>query len=87
MLDRVEDKAGHTPFFVAVMKGFLDIAELLIENEMSDINSKDEESDTPLHWAVLLGNAPMVKFLLDNGADMSIKNNKGNNVIMIACIN
>mmetsp|Transcript_16457 Transcript_16457/g.22258 ORF Transcript_16457/g.22258 Transcript_16457/m.22258 type:complete len:88 (+) Transcript_16457:994-1257(+) len=54
---------------------------------MSDINQKDYEGDTPLHWAVLLDNGPAVQFLLANGADVSIQNNKRNNVIMIACIN
>ena len=55
--------------------------------EMSDINEEDDELDTPLHWAVLLGNAPAVQFLLANGADVGAVNKHKNNVIMIACIN
>ena len=54
---------------------------------MSDIDFRDDESDSPLHWAVLLDNLPMVKFLLQNGADIRAKNKLGNNVVMIACIN
>ena len=54
---------------------------------MSDIDFRDDESDSPLHWAVLLGNLPMVKFLLENGADIRAKNKLGNNAVMIACIN
>lgn len=81
------DKARHTPFCVAVIKGFITIAELMLQDEMSDINFRDYEGDTPLHWAVLLDNAPMVQFLLDNGADISQSNNSGNNAVMIACIN
>ena len=54
---------------------------------MSDINKYDDKGDTPLHWAVLLDNGPMVKFLLEHGADLSSKNKNGNNAIMIACIN
>ena len=38
LLDRVVDKAQHTPFMVAVMKGFFEIAELLLEDDMSDVN-------------------------------------------------
>ena len=79
--------AGHSPFTVAVMKGFLSLATLLLEDDMSDIDFRDDEGDTPLHWAVLLGNSPMVKFLLDSGADISVKNNQGNNPVMIAAIN
>lgn len=79
--------AGHSPFTVAVMKGFLSLATLLLEDGMSDIDIRDYEGDTPLHWAVLLGNSPMVKFLLDSGADIKVKNNQGNNPVMIAAIN
>ena len=60
---------------------------MMLEDEMSDIDFRDYEGDTPLHWAVLLDNSPMVQFLLDKGADISVKNNQGNNVVMIACIN
>lgn len=79
--------AGHTPFLTAVIQGFINIAKLLHEDEMSDINCKDKEGDTALHWAVLLNNLPMVQFLLTNGADVSAKNKKGNNSVMIACLN
>ena len=54
---------------------------------MSDINHKDEFSDTPLHWAVILDDNETVQFLLKNGADPSKSNTKGSNVIMTACIN
>ena len=59
----------------------------MLEEEMSDIDFRDDEGDTPLHWAVLLDNSAMVQFLLDNGADISVKNISGNNAVMIACIN
>ena len=59
----------------------------MLEDEMSDIDYRDHEGDTPLHWAVVLDNSPMVQFLLEKGANISVKNNKGNNVVMIACIN
>jgi ankyrin repeat protein len=50
----IRSKAGHTPFFVAIIRGHLDIAHLLLVDRMSCIDYEDEESDTPLHWAVLL---------------------------------
>ena len=64
ILDKQENACGHTPFFVAVSKGHLEIAELLLIDEMSDINHTDEMDDTPLHWAILLNNPKIVKFLL-----------------------
>ena len=72
---------------MAVIKGYLEIAEQLLLNDMSDINEKDDEDDTPLHWAVLLGNTAAVHFLLANGADISVVNKYKNNVVMTACIN
>ena len=44
---------------------------------LSNINTKDNNGNTPLHEAVICGNPDMVKFLLQKGADQSIKNNKG----------
>ena len=32
------DKAGHSPFFVAVMKGFIQIASMILEEDMSNID-------------------------------------------------
>ena len=55
----------HTPFFVAVIKGFLDVADLLLENNLSSIDVKDYDGDSPLHWAVMLGNMKTVEFLLE----------------------
>ena len=72
---------------VAVIKGYIEIAELLLQNKMSDINISDDDGDSPLHWAVLLGNESMTQFLLNNGVDIGAKNRHGNNAIMIACIN
>lgn len=83
----LKNAAGHTPFMLAVINGFVELATFLLKDEMSDPNYKDDKGDTPLHWAVLLKNSLLVKFLLNNGADLTIKNNNGNNPIMIACIN
>jgi len=37
MLD-IKSKAGHTPFFTAVIRGHLEIADLLLETKMSSID-------------------------------------------------
>ena len=53
---------------------------------MSDINHKDEMDDTPLHWAVILNEPRIVKFLLQNGASRELVNTYyRNNPIMTAC--
>lgn len=83
----IPNSCDHTPFFVAICKGYLELAEILLENEMSSVNYKDSEGDTALHWAVILGNSDAVAFLLSHGADPSIKNNYKNNPLMCACLN
>ena len=85
MLD-LENSARHSPFFVSIIKGFLEMAELLLVDEMSNINIKDSKDDTALHWACILGNEQAVKFLLSKGAKFD-NNTDGNNPVMIACIN
>ena len=83
-----ENVCGHTPFFVAVVKGHLEMAELLLCDEMSDLNHQDEMEDTPLHWAVLLNNPPIVKFLLQKGANRQLVSKfYRNNPVMTACLN
>ena len=54
---------------MAVIKGHLEMAELLLLDDMSNINHPDEMDDTALHWAILLNNPRMVKFLLARGAN------------------
>lgn len=70
---------------VASIKGHLDIAELLLENNNSNINVKDIELDTALHWAVILNNTKAVIFLIHHGIKLEEKNSNGNTPLMIAC--
>lgn len=67
----------------------MQIAAMLLEDQMSDIGGKFGRAmnDTPLHWAVLLDNKPMVNFLLQNGANVTAINRKKHNPLMLACIN
>lgn len=47
----------------------------LINLDMKNINQQDDEGNTPLHVAVKYTNVNTVKVLLDNNADIHIKNN------------
>lgn len=57
--------------------GHVECAELLLKcsqvREIS-LNSVNTEGNTPLHWASLNSQVPLVRLLLDNGADFNIKN-------------
>jgi hypothetical protein len=38
----IKNRCGHTPFFTAIIKGHLVLAEMLLQHRMSSINVKDE---------------------------------------------
>jgi ankyrin repeat protein len=63
----------RTPLHSAVIKGDVEIADLLIKAG-ADINFKDENGDTPLHVAVVFGRFKMIQFLINAGASTNIKN-------------
>jgi ankyrin repeat protein len=73
ILDHVNSQ-GFTPFFFAVINDYLDIAAMLLHDNMSNINHTDSFGDTALHWAVMLDRPNTVSFLLDNRAEKKIQN-------------
>jgi len=81
----LENSNQHTPLFVAVVKGFLDVADAL--EGLSSLDVKDMAGDTPLHWAVMLGNAKSVAFLLEHRAAVDLQNYNKNTPLMVACTN
>ncbi|HHW95004.1 MAG TPA: hypothetical protein GX736_03640 [Mogibacterium sp.] len=48
--------------------------------DIKDINSRDEEGRTPLHNAVIGYKTETCEFLIENGADLNIKDNNGETV-------
>lgn len=77
------EEHGRTPLFLAVSKGYISIAKLLIPRG-SSVNVQDNYGNTPLHIAAQNSNFKMCKLLLDNHADVSIKNSKGYTPLYIA---
>lgn len=59
------NKFGDTALMAASLKGHLEVARLLIDNG-AEVNSGGW---SPLHYAAFEGRAPLVKYLLERGAD------------------
>lgn len=66
------DKHGTTAFGMAIKQCNFDIARLLIQKmENFDIDQRNTQGYTLLHAAAADGNFQTVKFLVDNGADIT----------------
>ncbi len=74
-----DSRAGDLDFFVEeVRKNRIDEVRTLI-SQGADVNSRDVFGDNSgLHWAASLGLAEMARLLIDNGADLDIRNHDRN---------
>ena len=79
------DHIGWNPLHYACAKGHLEVAQFLVANG-AIVDSLSAGNTTPLMMAVQSGNEQLVKFLLDKGADLQLKNANGLTAIDIADI-
>src|ERR1044072_4637869 len=77
-----QDRQGivNNAFVYACMHGHSDAAKLLLEKgaEINTIPGGFDFAGTGLHYPALNGHRPMVQYLLDHGADRTIKDTKVN---------
>ena len=52
-----------------------------LKNTKNNINIQDKDGDTPLHIAIFLCNYEIIKILLDNGVDTTIKDKYGQTAV------
>ena len=65
---------GFTPLLMAAQKGFVDVAQLLLEMR-ADVNRADWR--TPLIMASYKGHVAIVRLLLHQNADVAVKDQLG----------
>jgi ankyrin repeat protein len=74
-------KDGRTALHVAAGWGYKGTSSLAVIRVLlkhgADINARDKNHQTPLHWAVQERNKDSAEFLLQNGADRSICDSEG----------
>jgi ankyrin repeat protein len=79
------DADGNTPLLRACRFGQIHAAQLLV-NEGASVNASSSgwTGRTPLHVASALGSAPLVEFLLDQGARLEAADDRGWTPLMCA---
>ncbi len=74
---------GWTPLQYACTRGHLELAQFLVANG-AKVNALSPSDTTALMMAVMSGNEYLVKFLLDKGADLKLRNQQGMTAIDFA---
>ena len=90
---RSKENNNSTILHISVYKKLYEITELFINDckekipdELKNfINVKNDQGVTAIHYASFRGNVKIIKLLIDNGADITIKTNRDLNVIHYAC--
>jgi ankyrin repeat protein len=77
------NKLGWSPIHYAVTNGHLEIAQFLMANG-AQVNALSPSETTPLMMSIGSGNDKLIKYLLDNGADLRMRNHEGYTAIDVA---
>uniref|UniRef100_A0A0E0JZZ2 Uncharacterized protein n=1 Tax=Oryza punctata TaxID=4537 RepID=A0A0E0JZZ2_ORYPU len=80
----VRDSNGVGALHLAAARGRLPVCGYLLEELRVDIDAVEDRCETALTFAINSGNADMVRFLLDHGADTENLNNGGLTVLHFA---
>ena len=78
-----QNNQGVTPLMMACKFLTLDIVGFLLRND-ADVNAKDKEGNTPMHYALHNHNSSILKALLTKD-NSNAKNNQGVTLLMVAC--
>ncbi len=73
-------------FHYACDKGFYEIVKTLVDNNIVDIEAKNEHLETPLYIAACGGNCKVMMFLIEKGADINARNNWNETPLMHAAV-
>ena len=68
------EDAGSSPEHMADR---LEAVKLCVEELGQDVNALSTENETALHGAIYLGDIPVVEYLVEQGAKLDVKNERG----------
>ncbi|TNM84588.1 hypothetical protein fugu_008766 [Takifugu bimaculatus] len=76
---------GSTALHVATEQHLKPLVELLLGRRSTNVNAKDEDQYTALHWAAQNGDEAITRLLLDRGAAINETDGRGRTPAHIAC--
>ncbi|XP_056140784.1 receptor-interacting serine/threonine-protein kinase 4 [Lampris incognitus] len=76
---------SSTPLHLATEKHLKALAELLLGRRSTNVNAKDEDQYTALHWAAQNGDEAITRLLLDRGAAINETEGQGRTPAHVAC--
>ncbi|XP_012683118.1 receptor-interacting serine/threonine-protein kinase 4 [Clupea harengus] len=79
------DTRAATPLHLATEKRLKGIAEVLLSRKTTNVNAKDEDQYTPLHFAAQNGDEVLTRLLLERGASINEADAQGRTPAQIAC--
>lgn len=81
------DDRGLTASHVAAINGSLDVMKILLEYSNTFLTLRDHEGMTPLHYACEVNQTNVVHYLIESGADISLRNKMGMTCLHYIAIN
>ena len=75
------DYTGKTSLHYCVENVTTDIAELILGEDDSLLELKDNEGYTALQLSVIAANVPVIRYLLKRGADINSVDSEGHTVV------
>ncbi|XP_067670056.1 serine/threonine-protein phosphatase 6 regulatory ankyrin repeat subunit A-like [Haliotis asinina] len=83
---RLRDDDGNNILHISCSGDNVTIINLVLVNHMADINSRGHNGRTSLMWAVERGQMGVFNFLVRKGADVTLVDDDGDNVLHVASV-
>ena len=74
-INKIREKTGKTALHYASENGHREVVETLLTVPDIKVNIQDNKGKTPLHYAYHKRDADVIKYLLEKGGDLTIRDN------------